>query len=111
MEDAFLRLAENAVVLRKICSKPIPPTRNDLVTADNRKDRTLRLRDELEIANCISYLANYSDQPSQAMAVCVEELSDKNSMVISAATNTGSTSDLEGGLREMASILEKQNIG
>ncbi|CAE7202286.1 OTT-1508-deam domain containing protein [Pyrenophora teres f. teres] len=110
MEVTYLRLAENIAVLRRICDKPIAPTRNDLITTDNRKGRALSLQDEVDIVNDISYLVSHSYQPGQVMAMCVEELSDEHSMIVSVATNDGSTSHLEGSLRGMADILQQQNL-
>ena len=111
MEEIYLRLAENVAVLRRICDKPMSPTRNDLITTENRKGRTLSLKNEASIVHDISYLVSHSSQAGQVMAMCVEELSDKQSMVISIATNEGSTSFLEGSLRSVADILQQQNLG
>jgi len=111
MEDAYLRLAENAALLYEIGNKPIPPGRNDPIAANSQKGRTFGLTEEMNITNCITYLASYSDHPGEVMALCVEEMSDNAGLIISIANNTISTSDLEEGTRGIADILQQQSNG
>jgi hypothetical protein len=111
MENAIVRLAENTTLLHKICDKPTPPTFNTRPIPDHRDSRSFPFDDEVEIVSCLSYLSSYSDSPERVSAICLEETLHGQSMRISVATNTGSTSYLEQGLRRIADTLERQAIG
>ncbi|EDU50858.1 predicted protein [Pyrenophora tritici-repentis Pt-1C-BFP] len=109
MENIGLRIAENAALLGQICDKPMLPTRNDPIAVNVLGDRTVSFQEELEIVNCVNYLASYSDHPGEVMALCMEELPSHKGLIITVATNTGSTVRLEDGLRDMADVLQQQN--
>ena len=111
MENAIVRIAENAATLRRVCDKPIPPTANRLNTSEHDTARTLPLKDELDIVSCFTYLSSYSDHPGEVMGMCLEELPDRKSLVLSIATNNGPNLYLEKSLRGMADVLEQQDDG
>jgi len=111
MADAALRLTEIIALLQKTCNKPIPPTRNKLPDLTPDDSRTLSIKQELDIVNCLSYLASYSDNPDRVLALCVEEKSDHEGLVVSLATNTGSTAYLEQGVRSIMEVLQCQARG
>lgn len=108
MEYDPLRLAENIVLLQKSCNKPIPPTSNPLPVVEEDDDRQISLEIELEIVECLTYLVAYSDDADRVMALCTEERENGSGMTISIATNTGSTTYLQQGLRSICEILERQ---
>lgn len=108
MEYDPLRLAENIVLLQKSCNKPIPPTSNPLPVVEEDDDRQISLEIELEIVECLTYLVAYSDDADRVMALCMEERENGSGMTISIATNTGSTTYLQQGLRSICEILERQ---
>lgn len=108
MAEAPLRLAENIILLQKLCDKPAAPARNATATDQGSDDgRQLDAKHEIEIVECLAYLSTYSNEPEDVMALCLEEHSDGRSCTISIATNTGSTGYLEKGLRNMAKVLEQ----
>jgi hypothetical protein len=111
MENTIVRIAENAAILRQVCDKPVPPTPNGLNVSDHDTVRTLSLKDELDIVSCFTGLSSYSDQPGEVMAMCLEKLLDKKSLVLSIATNNVPSLYLEKTLGDMANILEKQDDG
>ncbi|KAF1836680.1 hypothetical protein BDW02DRAFT_628553 [Decorospora gaudefroyi] len=109
MDDGILRVAENISVLRSICDKPIPPTCNQVMVPNHRDGRILRFKEELDIVNCLNYLSSYSDHPGEVTGLCLEESADRQHLIISVATNNGSSPYLEQGLRSIADILEQQD--
>jgi hypothetical protein len=111
MDSSILRIAENATILRRICDKPIPLTPNNLNVLYDDTGRTLPLKDELDIVNCLTYLSSYSDHPGDVMGMCLEEVPDKKSLVISIATNNGPSLYLEKFVRDIADKLERQDDG
>ncbi|KAF2187015.1 hypothetical protein K469DRAFT_686228 [Zopfia rhizophila CBS 207.26] len=108
MANAPLRLAENLVLLQKLSNQPIPPSKNKLVHLDGGEGRTLEFRQELDIAECLTYLSAYSNDPERVLALCLEEQTNHQGLVVSIATNTGPTSHLQRGIqsaRESGHIL------
>jgi hypothetical protein len=93
MADISLRLAENISLLNKINRTPVPPQKNKL-QPDADGDRVLQLRQELDLAECLTYLSAYSNEAEKVMACCVEERTDQQGLTISIAVNTGSASHL-----------------
>lgn len=106
-----IRLAENIILLNKLCKKPIEPTRNELKEPERRAGRKLRKRQELEITSCLAYLAAYSNVADHVMALSVEEQHEPDGLTISFATNSGPSEYLQAGLQKFAKVLERQNKG
>jgi hypothetical protein len=111
MADSALRLAENIAFIKEVCENPIPPTRNEPPDGRNGENRKLEFEAELEIVNCLSYLATYSDHPGQVMALCVEENEESRGLVVSIATNNDDVSDLKRGVRNIVDVLQRQALG
>ncbi|KAF1996261.1 hypothetical protein P154DRAFT_566163 [Amniculicola lignicola CBS 123094] len=108
MADAPLRIAENITLLQKVCNKPIPPTRNELLAESNDSGRTLSLEQELEITECLTFLSAYSDDPGKVMAMYIEETNDPEGLLVSVATNSGSDRRLKEGLIDLVKLLERE---
>jgi hypothetical protein len=110
MATSPLLLAENIMLLQKTCNKPIPPTHNRFkdIAPPNAQGRVLDIRQELDIAECLTYLSAYSNHPHRVMALCLEERGDHQGLIVSVATNDGSLAYLQQGVRSLVQILEQQ---
>lgn len=106
-----LRLAENIVLLRRRCNKPLPPTKNELPEDRDSLGRIFTLRQELDIVGCLTYLSAYSKESDRVTALCMEECADHNGLIVSFATNTGSTQHLLQGMQGIVELLEQQAKG
>ncbi|KAF2739127.1 hypothetical protein EJ04DRAFT_609231 [Polyplosphaeria fusca] len=107
MQFAPIRLAENIALLQKICDEPIPPTSYTISNGDGNNERVLSLRQEREVVESLSYLSTYSSEPGNVLALCIEE--GNHRLVVSVATNSGVTPNLETGLNSLVKLLEKEH--
>lgn len=81
--------AENIALLSILHSVPHLPSRHELETRKPfAQGYTLSLRDELKLAEALSFLANDSDDVNHIPALCIEENSASASLNVLLAVNS-----------------------
>ena len=110
MSENPSRLLSNIAVLKSINNKPIPPTVNELVprSAAIRETIILQSNQELALAECLTYLSAYSDNPEKVMALCVEEQPGQQGLLVSVAINSGSTRYLQNTVKRICEVIEAE---
>lgn len=103
--DQVEQILRNAFSLTKLNRVPGISQINPLLHTHD-PSRSLSIYDESDVANNLAFLAAVTDDPSQVMAVCVEERPDYQGMIIRIATNTGELLDVKTGFENIANVLE-----
>ncbi|OCL08049.1 hypothetical protein AOQ84DRAFT_377129 [Glonium stellatum] len=105
MANGPLRLLENITLLRKINPEPGRPGENNLPCLE-RDGRALKLRHERAIADCLAFVSTYSNDPNRILALCIEEKSNRQGLIVSVAVNAGDLNALTTGIHGITSVLE-----
>ena len=92
-------------LLREIVELPSAVSIHKVAT--DKSQRVMSLQREKELAESLAYLASWSDDPAHVVAVCIEENSSRDGMIINLAVNSGSLEKVIRGFEKMANILEK----
>lgn len=102
-------LVENISLMRAVCETPNQPKENEL---SNNYDggRKLPLDREKQLVDSFAFFAATTDNMLRVMAVCVEEKSDGDGMIIRLASNTGNISPIQQGFNSIAQILEQASL-
>jgi hypothetical protein len=100
------RLLDNITLLWTLNEVPDIP-RENLLPESSDAVRQLSIERERDLADNIAFLSARTDDMQMVMAVCVEEDLDQAGLTIRMAANTGSLTDVEDGLKNMAKMLEK----
>jgi hypothetical protein len=80
-------------------------------SVNNDKTRQLSFEREQAIVEILAFLSGTTDDPSKVMAVCIQESSAGDSVVIRLASNSGKCASVLAGFRRMATILEQSSRG
>lgn len=101
-------LAENIFLLEKINNSPEKSQDNPIpahLDQYHQSSRVLTLEQEQSIASILSFLSSYTDDPNHVSAFCIEEILGSSGLLITIASNSGPTQQLEAGVKAMASVL------
>lgn len=104
---SLIGLAENIFLLEKINNSPENPQDNPIPAHlhQYQPSRVLTLEQEQSIASTLSFLSSYTDDPNRVSALCIEEILDSSGLLITIASNSDPTEQLEAGVKAMASVL------
>lgn len=91
---------------------PENPSANELPktlqSKEPRPGRILPPGHEISITQQLAFLSGYSNESSHVLAVCVEEASSGDSLIIRLAANTGKHEQFLDRLRMISHVLENE---
>ena len=105
------RLTGNIALLQMLSKEPERPAENPpplhlINQVSKEPQRLLSFERERDLVDNLAFLSASSDRPEEVTAVCVEELDDREGLIIRVARNTGDISSTKEGFRRMAAILQ-----
>lgn len=105
--NVLIGLAENIFLLEKVNSSPEESHDNPTPAHlhQYQPSRVLTLEQEQSIASALSFLTSYTNDPYRVSALCIEEVLGHGGLLITIASNSGPTEQLEAGVKAMASVL------
>jgi hypothetical protein len=105
------QLLAMVVLLQQLNETPQPPSDNFIDSSSSTdtpsSSRVLSLKREKELAETLSFLAAYTDDPKKVVALCIEEEKDGKGLIIRMAVNNGDLERLQKDFQRVAEILKR----
>ncbi len=100
------QLRQSISRLQTLTEVPESPEEN-IISPDLGFKGHMSVERKCEITSNLAFLSATSDDNQKVMAVCVEQQSDGEGIIIRIASNSGDISEVVNGFRLMAAILEQ----
>jgi hypothetical protein len=114
MAHTIDRLSVKIALLSLMTNLPEQPSTNTpsqyLDVHKSQPSKTIPFKHEVLIAQQLSFICAYSDDPLHVLATCIEENCSKDCLIIRLAANTGTHGVLLDGLRIVSGILQNEAL-